>query len=134
MNQTSNYGLYVTDDSTTKFKEWREKMASEANSNMTKIDTALSEKAERSRTIEITLLASGWTGEAVPYLQTITVEGLTADANGSISIASGATSEQRVSVRNAMISIASQSENTLILNCDGKKPTVDIPAVVTILG
>ena len=35
MNQTSNYGLYVTDDSTTKFKEWREKMASEANSNMT---------------------------------------------------------------------------------------------------
>ena len=77
MNQTSNYGLYVTDDSTTKFKEWREKMASEANSNMTKIDTALSEKAERSRTIEITLLASGWTDEAVPYLQTITVEGLT---------------------------------------------------------
>lgn len=50
------------------------------------------------------------------------------------SIASGATSEQRVSVRNAMISIASQSENTLILNCDGKKPAVDIPAVVTILG
>ena len=70
----------------------------------------------------------------MPYLQTITVEGLTADANGSISIASGATSEQRVSVRNAMISIASQSENTLILNCDGKKPAVDIPAVVTILG
>lgn len=81
--QTSNYGLYVTDDSTTKFKEWREKMASEANSNMTKIDTAFRRKLSVVGQSRSRLLASGWTGEAVPYLQTITVEGLTADANGS---------------------------------------------------
>lgn len=134
MNQTSNYGLYVTDDSTTKFKEWREKMASEANSNMTKIDIALSKKAEQSRSVEITLTADGWTGDTAPFSQQIAVNGLKADSNGSIAISNSATADQRAAVRKAQLSVMAQVDGSLTLNCDGKKPTVDIPAVVVILG
>lgn len=133
MSKTPNYGLYVTDDASTRFKDWREQMASEEDSNMTKIDTALFGKAAHSRAVEITLAADGWTGDAAPFSQQVSVSDLAADANGSIAIASTATAEQRAAVRNAQISIASQAEGTLTLNCDGTKPTVDIPAVVILL-
>ena len=57
MSKTPNYDLFVTDDAGTKFKDWREQMASESNSNMVKIDAALSGKAEQSRSVEIRLMA-----------------------------------------------------------------------------
>ena len=134
MSKTPNYDLFVTDDAGTKFKDWREQMASESNSNMVKIDAALSGKAEQSRSVEITLTADGWTGDAAPFSQQVAIANLKADTNGSIVIASGATADQRAAVRKAQLSIAAQADGLLTLNCDGKKPTVDIPAVVVILG
>lgn len=134
MSKTPNYDLFVTDDAGTKFKDWREQMASESDSNMVKIDAALSGKAEQSRSVEIMLTADGWTGEAAPFSQQVTVADLKADTNGSIAIASGATVDQRAAVRKAQLSIAAQADGLLTLNCDGKKPTVDIPAVVVLLG
>lgn len=134
MSKTPNYDLFVTDDAGTNFKDWREQMASESNSNMVKIDAALFGKAEQSRSVEITLTADGWTGDAAPFSQQAAVENLKADTNGSIAIASGATAEQRAAVRKAQLSIAAQADGLLTLNCDGKKPTVDIPAVVVLLG
>ena len=134
MSKTPNYDLFVTDDAGTKFKDWREQMASESNSNMVKIDAALSGKAEQSRSVEITLTADGWTGDAAPFSQQVAIANLKADTNGSITIASGATADQRAAVRKAQLSIAAQADGLLTLNCDGKKPTVDIPAVVVILG
>ena len=134
MSKTPNYDLFVTDDAGTKFKDWREQMASESNSNMVKIDAALFGKAEQSQSVEITLTADGWIGDAAPFSQQVAVANLKADTNGSIAIASGATAEQRAAVRKAQLSIAAQADGLLTLNCDGKKPTVDIPAVVVILG
>ena len=134
MSETPNYGLYVTDDTTTKFKDWRERMSSESDSNMVKIDAALSKKAEQSRSVEITLTADGWTGDTAPFSQQIAVNGLKADSNGSIAIANSATADQRAAVRKAQLSVMAQVDGSLTLNCDGKKPTVDIPAVVVILG
>lgn len=134
MSKTPNYDLFVTDDAGTKFKDWREQMASESNSNMVKIDAALSGKAEQSRSVEITLTADGWIGDAAPFSQQVAVANLKADTNGSITIASGATAEQRAAVRKAQLSIAAQADGLLTLNCDGKKPAVDIPAVVVLLG
>lgn len=134
MSETPNYGLYVTDDTTTKFKDWRERMSSESDSNMVKIDAALSKKAEQSRSIEITLTAENWTGDAAPFSQQVAVNGLKADSNGSIAIANTATADQRAAVRKAQLSVMAQVDGSLTLNCDGKKPTVDIPAVVVILG
>lgn len=44
MAETANYGLYVSSDDQTKFKTWREKVAGEIDSNMTKIDAALKDR------------------------------------------------------------------------------------------
>ena len=45
---TTNYNLYLEDDSTTRFLDWRKKMNGTDNSNMVKIDAALGEKANSS--------------------------------------------------------------------------------------
>ena len=58
---TANYGLYITDDSSERFLEWRTKMNGTENSNMVKIDAALGEKANSSVLVSATLLASAWT-------------------------------------------------------------------------
>ena len=81
---TANYGLYITDDSSERFLEWRTKMNGTESSNMVKIDTALGEKANSSVLVSATLLASAWTGVDSPFTQDITVTGLTATQNGTI--------------------------------------------------
>ena len=92
---TTNYNLYLEDDSTTRFLDWRKKMNRTDNSNMVKIDTALGEKANSSVAVNTTLLASAWVGVEAPYTQELTVTGLTALQNGTISVAHSATAEQR---------------------------------------
>lgn len=44
---TQNCGLYLENDSTVKFKDWRERMNGTGDSNMVKIDAALGEKQDR---------------------------------------------------------------------------------------
>ena len=95
MSNTPNYNLYLTDDSSTRFQEWRNQMNGTENSNMVKIDAALGEKANSSVAINTTLLASAWVGVDAPYTQTLTISGLTASQNGTISVAHNATAEQR---------------------------------------
>ena len=85
MSTTANYNLILTDDDQTKFKEWRESINGNSNSNMEKIDTALGEKANLSVAINAVLLMSAWSDDS-PYVQTISVEGLNADQNGIITI------------------------------------------------
>ena len=57
---------------------------------MVKIDAALGEKANSSVAINTTLLASAWVGVDAPYTQTLTISGLTASQNGTISVAHNA--------------------------------------------
>ena len=59
---TTNYNLYLEDDSTTRFLDWRKKMNGTDNSNMVKIDAALGEKANSSVAVNTTLLASACRG------------------------------------------------------------------------
>jgi len=44
---TPNYDLYLEDDGTTKFEEWRKKINGPNNSNMVKIDNALAAKINK---------------------------------------------------------------------------------------
>lgn len=134
MSSTKNYGLYLTDDSTTRFLDWRNQMNGVEDSNMVKIDTALGEKADSSITIEGVLLASGWVGDAAPYTQEIAVDGLGADQNGIIAVSHGATSEQRAEAREAIMSVTSQEDGKLVVSSDGKLPKIDIPITVVLLG
>ena len=43
---TVNYDLYTNSDEKTKFKEWREKVAGDTDSNMVRIDNALAGKQD----------------------------------------------------------------------------------------
>ena len=71
MSNTPNYNLYLTDDSSTRFQEWRNQMNGTEDSNMVKIDTALGQKANNSVAVNATLLASAWTGVDAPYTQVL---------------------------------------------------------------
>lgn len=67
MSETLNYHLYVTDDETERFVDWRSKMNGVVNSNMTKIDKALTEKANISTSINSVLSTALWEGTQSPY-------------------------------------------------------------------
>lgn len=131
---TVNYGLYITDDSSERFLEWRTKMNGTENSNMVKIDAALGEKANSSVLVSATLLASAWTGIDSPFTQDITVTGLTATQNGTISVAHNATFEQREMAREAMLSVVGQEDGKLTIAADGEMPDIDIPVYIILLG
>lgn len=134
MSSTVNYDLYITNDSAEKFKNWREKMNGGSNSNMIKIDAALSQKADRSVIVTATLVADMWDGESVPYTQSITVEGLTEAQNGVIDIDRSATDEQKDAVRLAVLAVFGQTDGELTISANGKKPEVDIPVCIILLG
>lgn len=134
MGETTNYGLYITDDNTERFLDWRTKMNGADDSNMTKIDTALGSKASKSRTVDSVLLAEAWSGSAPTYTQTISVSGLSAEQNGTISLPHTTTSAQRDAARAAILSVVGQSDGSLTIAADGDKPSIDIPVCIILLG
>ena len=134
MSETTNYGLYIESGNTAKFADWREKMNGEGDSNMVKIDTALSQKANNSQAVTTTLLASAWVGVDAPFTQELSVAGLSALQNGSISVAHNATAEQREIAREAMLSVIGQEDGKLIIAADGEMPEFDIPVYIILLG
>lgn len=134
MSETSNYKLYITDDNTERFLDWRNKMNGVSDSNMTKIDTILGQKADSSRSITAVLLANAWEGIDSPFMQQIAVEGLTAQQNGTISVAHSATAGQREAAREAMLSVAGQEDGKLTIVADGEMPEIDIPVHIILLG
>lgn len=129
-----NLAFNLEDDSTTRFLDWRKKMNGTDNSNMVKIDAALGEKANSSVAVNTTLLASAWIGVEAPYTQELTVTGLTALQNGTISVAHSATAEQREIAREAMLSVIGQEDGKLTIAADGEMPEFDIPVYIILLG
>lgn len=133
MSATKNYDLALTDNDQTKFKEWRESINGNSNSNMEKIDTALGEKANLSVAINAVLLMSAWSDDS-PYVQTISVEGLNADQNGIITIGQNITTEQLEDVVAAEMRISDQVDGAFTITAYGDKPTRDIPVTIILLG
>lgn len=133
MSETKNYHLILTDDDQTKFKEWRESINGNSNSNMEKIDTALGEKANLSVAINAVLLMSAWSDDS-PYVQTISVDSLTTEQNGIITIGQNITTEQLEDVIAADMRITNQADGTLTVTAYGDKPTRDIPVTIILLG
>ena len=134
MSETTNYGLYLEDDASAKFQTWRQKMNGSGQSNMVKIDTALGEKADKSTSATATLLASAWVGVDAPFTQELSIEGLGAAQNGTISVAHSATAEQREIAREALLSITGQENGKLQIVADGELPEQNIPVVIILLG
>lgn len=133
MSATKNYDLALTDNDQTKFKEWRESINGNSNSNMEKIDTALGEKANLSVAINAVLSVSAWSEDS-PYSQTISIDGLTADQNGILTIGQNITTEQIEDVVAADMRITDQADGSLTVTAYGDKPTRDIPVTIILLG
>ena len=134
MKSTENYGLYLEDDSSTKFQDWRERMNGVNDSNMMKIDAALGEKANASFIIQTTIRADNWSGESAPYSQTISVEGLLATHNGTAAVSNSALNEAYEAAAKADIRIIGQVDNAIAVLAYGDVPAIDIPIDVTIIG
>lgn len=134
MSETPNYGLYVEDDFSTRFQIWQQKMNGTNNSNMTKIDGILKDKADNSAIVSATLSASKWIGSSSPYTQEVAIAGLTADGNGSVGLAHSATKDQRNEASTARLSVIGQAEGKLTIVADGEDvPTMDIPIIVILI-
>lgn len=131
---TTNYGLHLTNDSSERFSDWRERMNGTDDSNMVKIDTALSQKADNSVMVTATLLASAWTGVDAPYTQELSVEGLLENTNGIINVAHNATITERDVAREAMLAVSGQENGKLTIVADGEMPEVDIPVYIILIG
>ena len=134
MSETTNYGLHLTDNSSERFQDWREKMNGTNGSNMIKIDVALGEKANKSVAITTTLMTSAWAGIEAPFTQELSITGLAAEQNGEISIAHNATPLQRDIARSALLAVTGQSEGKLMIVADGELPEQDIPVSIILFG
>lgn len=80
------------------------------------------------------LHATAWTGADAPYVQTVTIPGLSAEDNGLFDIAHSATPAQRDVARYALLSIVDQNDEILTFVADGELPEQDIPICVVIFG
>ena len=76
------------------------------------------------------LTASGWQGETAPYVQEITVEGMTEETQGTVAVSESATDEQYTAATYAALRKVAQGTNSLTIKAYGEKPSVDIPLTV----
>lgn len=96
------------------------------------INTRIDTKADKAVVKTGTLTASGWTGETAPYIQTVAIEGITADTNGYAGIPDTATDEQFLASTTAILRLAGQGDGTITVKAYGTKPAVDIPIAVVV--
>ena len=91
-------------------------------------------KATTSKTVPVTLLASGWSGNAAPYTYNLSVTGVTAFSNQEIIPAANITRDQLISLQGTNMIDGGQSDGKIILKATKNKPTVDIPIRIILRG
>lgn len=134
MSETTNYKLHITEDSSEKFKDWREKMNGPTDSNMVKIDAVLAEKANLSQSINFILPANGWVEDDSTCYQTVSIDGLGAEQNGVIGISQEINAEQLEAVCAAGLTVSNQDNGSLTINATVERPSCDIPVTIILLG
>lgn len=101
-----------------------------------KINETLGDKLSKRTTIDATIPASGWTGDAAPYTANITVPELTGaeDELVEVYVPHTATLEQKTAWSEAGIVSGDNQKGVLILEALMEKPTVDIPIKLMVGG
>jgi hypothetical protein len=145
MQQTTNYSLQKPEAAIDNVD------ISVINQNMDIIDLELADridknderitqwanKAEKSGTVNSTLLATGWAGTAAPYTQTLTVQGVTAPPNENnvmFDMGMSITKAQNDAGLDAVLRATAQGTNSVTISAFGVKPSIDIPVQFVILG
>lgn len=106
-----------------------EEFALDPHSNEWRTDFFLIDYSSYSRSV--TLSASGW--DANTKTQTVSVEGVTATANGSLRIAQSATDDQFTAWGAAQPRVTAQANGSITVKLAGTVPTIDIPVEVLIV-
>ena len=84
-----------------------------------------------SSSVLVTLSTSGW--DLDTKAQTVSVDGVTETANGSIRIAQSATDEQFTAWGAAQPRVTAQVNDSITVTLSGTVPTIDIPVEVLIV-
>ncbi len=92
----------------------------------------LDNKPVMDRTVNAMVVASGWSGESAPYMNTIRIAGVTTTSIVDISLRASPTMEQVSACASAMIVDGGQSDGSITLMAMGDKPEIDIPIVAVI--
>lgn len=96
------------------------------------IPEALAGKANKYKSQSVTVPATGWAGDAAPYTNTLSVEGVTATNDISVIPQFTWTAEQAEAWAGAMILSGDQAAGSLTLKAYGDKPEIDIDITVMI--
>lgn len=90
--------------------------------------------AKKSTIVNTTLLAANWTGDAVPYTYTLTVNGITVTSNQEFIPGLGITLEELTALQGLNTVDGGQAANTATILAFGTKPSIDIPIRVVLRG
>lgn len=96
------------------------------------VDTALN--GVKTVSVSATLTVAGWTGSSAPYVQSVTITGLTDAKKAMAYPVYGSDTPTNIALKEAcgMVSFASRSGGVLTFTCLEDKPTVDIPITVEV--
>lgn len=90
--------------------------------------------APKSVAVEVNAPSSSWDGSSAPYTLALTVNGVTADNNIEVGLASSATLDEIKISMKSIIQCTAQATNQITLTAYKNKPTVDLPIQVLIIG
>lgn len=95
------------------------------------MNSNLEEKANKYKKVDLTLSSGAWTGSAVPYKYTATVNGVTTTNEISIVLNSTDTTVANAWMDASVVS-GTQTTNSITLYAFGKKPKTNIPITVLV--
>lgn len=98
------------------------------------IDGLKASKSDRSAVTTASLPASGWTGSAAPYSQTISMEGVTATSANEILPGASISASQLDLLQAANLQDGGQADGSITVRAYGGKPTADLPIRIIIRG
>ena len=97
--------------------------------NVDGLNTALQKKADTTKKASITL-STNWSGDASPYMQTVTIPGIT--ANSKVDLQPDATAIAQMADDGTVALYIANDNGTLTANAVGEKPTVALTIQATI--
>lgn len=90
--------------------------------------------APKSVAVEVNASSADWVGESAPYTLNLAVNGVTADNNIEVGLASSVNLDQIKLSMKCIIQCTAQAENQITLTAYKNKPTADLPIQVLIIG
>lgn len=98
------------------------------------INQLVNEKAEKSTTVDATLLADSWEGVDAPHTYTLTLADATPENNIELILPATATSDEVAAYQAAMILNGTQSQGSITLYSWGDAPEIDLPLTLIVRG